>query len=62
MTSADYDRLAPGLFDRLRDRVAARPAALRRVGGRWRLTLTFYEARIRPTSAHGLSAARVPRV
>jgi len=62
VTRADYERLAPGLFERLRDGVARRPAALRRVGGRWRLTLTFYEARIRPAPAPMPPAIRTPRV
>jgi len=48
VTPSDYDRLAPGLFDRLRARAADRRSSLRRVRGRWRLPLTFYEARIRP--------------
>ncbi len=62
VTPADYDRLAPGLFDRLRDRVASRPSALERVGGHWRLTLTFYEARIRPAPAPMRRPIRAPRV
>lgn len=48
VTATDYDRLAPGLFDHLRARVASGRSSLRRVRGRWRLTLTFYEARVLP--------------
>lgn len=62
VTSADYDRLSPGLFERLRDRVASRRSALRRVGGRWRLTLTFYEARIRLPAPPASRRALSPRV